>query len=164
MKAVTTTAVAILLEKELIARILYFAKSPSGKIKRTECSKYNHLLIRWSSLEFPLWIQIGFLPRPVRVWIRWSYDLFECEYVGATTCSSVNTLGLRPVQVWVRLELVLWVHRLKRNRSSPHLLHSLAEPYCSVLEVAFMVRHYGSDRSCSLPRLSLVNEAVLCSK
>ena len=34
-------------------------------------------------------------------------------------------------------------------------------PVCSVLEVVILVRHYGSDRSCCLPRLNLVSEAVL---
>ena len=81
------------------------------------------------------------------------FDLFECEYVGATTCSSVNTL-----------ELVLWVHRLRRNRSSPYLLHSLAEPYLFGLGGSHSGSSLsGSDRSCCLPRLNLVSEAVLCS-
>ena len=33
--------------------------------------------------------------------------------------------------------------------------------FCSVLETVTLVRHYGSDRSCYLPRLNLVSEAVL---
>ena len=97
-----------LAHKALIERNLCPSRSPSRKIKGTKCGNFIHLLIWRSSLECQLWIQIGFLLRPVRVWIHWSYELFEWEYVGASSVSSsVET----------------------KNRSSPHLLHSLTEPY-----------------------------------
>ena len=75
----------------------------------------------------------------------------DSERILTSTCSSVNTL-----------ELVLSGHRLGRNRSPFRTCCArLQNPVCSVLEVVISVRHYGSDRSCYLPELNLVNEAVL---
>ena len=69
------------------------------------------------------------------------FDLFECEYVGASSVRS--SVGTKPIAI-------------------PHLLRSLAEPcLCSVLEVVISVHRYVSDRSCYLPELNLVSEAVL---
>ena len=86
----------------------------------------------------------------------------DSDRILSSTCSSVNTSGLRSVRVRYGASSVSSSVETRPIIDEPVAL-ACRTLFFGLRGSHFLVRHYGSDRSCCLPRLKLVSEAVLCS-